>query len=155
MINIKIVGDREIIFDLERINRQAPGAMRQIIGRSALQVKREAMLNLSGRMLKVRTTLLRSSIKIIFGGQKNSPYAIVGTNIVYAAVHEFGATIPPRTIFPRYKKALYWPGADHPIARVNMPQIRIPARPFMKAAFDASLPVIEKIAKEEIERLIR
>jgi hypothetical protein len=27
----------------------------------------------------------------------------------------------PHLILPRNKKALHWPGADHPVARVNHP----------------------------------
>jgi hypothetical protein len=37
----------------------------------------------------------------------------------YAADVELGT--PPHVILPRNKKALHWPGADHPVARVNHP----------------------------------
>lgn len=45
--------------------------------------------------------------------------AVVGTNVVYAAIHQFGGTIRPKT-----KKALNTP--DGPRRAVNMP-----ARPFL------------------------
>ena len=40
----------------------------------------------------------------------------------YAAVVERGAR--PRTIVPRRKKALSWPGANHPVRSVNWPGFR-------------------------------
>lgn len=55
----------------------------------------------------------------------------VGTNVVYAAIHQFGGRTPPRTIRPRKKKALWWRGAPHPVAKVEHPGSTIPARPFL------------------------
>lgn len=55
----------------------------------------------------------------------------VGTNVVYAAIHQFGGRTPPRTIRPRTKQALYWPGARHPVKSVRHPGSVIPARPFL------------------------
>lgn len=54
-----------------------------------------------------------------------------GTNVPYLAVHQAGARTPPRTIRPKRRKALYWPGAAHPVAKVNHPGSVIPARPFL------------------------
>ena len=55
----------------------------------------------------------------------------VGTNVVYAAIHQFGGRTPPRTIRPRRARALYWPGAAHPVRSVQHPGSDIPARPFL------------------------
>jgi len=55
----------------------------------------------------------------------------IGTNIRYAAIHQFGGQTPARIITPRYKRALFWPGARHPVKSVRHPGSRIPARPFL------------------------
>lgn len=57
--------------------------------------------------------------------------AVVATNVAYAAIHQFGGRTPPRTIRPRDKRALFWPGARHPVKKVNHPGATIPARPFL------------------------
>ena len=54
----------------------------------------------------------------------------VGTNVVYAAIHQLGGRTPPRTIRPRRKKALLIPGVG-PRAKVDHPGSTIPARPFL------------------------
>lgn len=54
-----------------------------------------------------------------------------GSERPYAAAHQFGATTSPHVIKPKFKKALSWPGAKHPVKSVNHPGSKISARPFM------------------------
>ena len=56
---------------------------------------------------------------------------IVGTNVQYAAIHQFGGKTKPHTIIARRKKALFWPGAEHPVKSVRHPGSNVPARPFL------------------------
>lgn len=56
---------------------------------------------------------------------------MVGTNVVYAAIHQFGGRTKARTIRPRTKKALSWPGAAHPVAKVEHPGSDMPTRAFL------------------------
>jgi phage gpG-like protein len=53
---------------------------------------------------------LARSIKAQSRGQG----AIVGTKKVYAAMRHFGGVIRPK-----HKKALFWPGAKHPVKKVK------------------------------------
>lgn len=55
--------------------------------------------------------------------------AIVGTNVVYAAIQHFGGKTRPHVIVPRHKRALAFGG--HIVKRVNHPGSTIPARPFL------------------------
>ena len=56
----------------------------------------------------------------------------VFTNVLYAlAVHEGSG---PRVIEPRNAAALYWPGARHPVARVNHPGT--PSNKYAERAFE-------------------
>lgn len=50
----------------------------------------------------------------------------VGTDRPYARWHQYGTD--PYVIRPKLKKALSWPGAAHPVRKVNHPGL--PARPF-------------------------
>lgn len=56
---------------------------------------------------------------------------VIGTNVKYAAAHQLGAKIGARVILPVKGKALFWPGARHPVKKVNWPGATIPARPFL------------------------
>ncbi len=55
--------------------------------------------------------------------------AAVGTNKVYAAIHQFGGKTKPHIIKPRNKKALAFGGRV--VKSVNHPGSNIPARPFL------------------------
>jgi phage virion morphogenesis protein len=73
------------------------------------------------------TGRLRSSIHPFSG----SNFAGAGTDVKYAAIHHFGGATGPHDIFPVKAKALFWPGAKHPVKKVRHPGSKIPARPFM------------------------
>lgn len=53
----------------------------------------------------------------------------VGTNVKYAAIHNFGGQTRPHVIRPKYKKALAFNGRV--VKKVNHPGSKIPARKFM------------------------
>jgi hypothetical protein len=57
----------------------------------------------------------------------------------YAPFVEFGTK--PHVILPKDKKALYWPGAAHPVARVNHPGSK--SNPFMERILAASQEEID------------
>jgi phage gpG-like protein len=63
----------------------------------------------------------------------------VGTNVVYAPIHEFGGTIPARIIRPKNSSVLAWRGPDGMrFARfVRFPGATIPARPYLRPALAA------------------
>lgn len=71
--------------------------------------------------------------------------AVVGTNVKYAGIHQFGGRTAPHVIEPRKKKALFWLGALHPVRQVTHPGSNIPARPFL---------VIQNEDFEEIKRML-
>ena len=55
--------------------------------------------------------------------------AVVGTNVEYAAIHNFGGKTSPHLIRPKKGKALKFGGRF--AKQVNHPGSNIPARPFM------------------------
>lgn len=76
------------------------------------------------------TGRLRASITHVVGRDSVS----VGTNVVYAAIHQFGGQTGPRVIRPRRAKALAFPGAGGEIVfrrSVRHPGSRVPRRAFL------------------------
>jgi len=49
----------------------------------------------------------------------------------YAAIHHYGGNTGPSIIRAKNGKALFWPGARHPVKSVKHPGAKIPARPYM------------------------
>lgn len=66
---------------------------------------------------------------------------VIGSNVEYAPMVEMGTR--PHTITPKNKKALFWPGAGHPVKVVNHPGTR--PQPFLRPALIGSLRKIKKV----------
>lgn len=104
----------------------------------------------SGKPARLRDTgTLAKSIRVISSGPAG---ALVGTDRKYAAIHQLGGLIPPHTIRPKRGKALVWPGAAHPVAKVDHPGGKIPARPFFPF-YSTGRPTPRAIT--ELERILR
>lgn len=95
----------------------------------------------------VDTGRLRSSIRYEVDGRYRNFTVVVGTNVNYAAEVEYGTG--PHVIRPKTKKALYWPGARHPVAKVNHPGTR--PKPYMRPAI-AAAPQIWRVEAQSIGR---
>lgn len=74
-------------------------------------------------------------------------YAEVGSAAIYAAAHQFGTR--PRVLKPVNAKALFWPGARHPVKSVKHPGI--PARPFIPDEQSLDWPEIDAIIRRYLE----
>ena len=108
------------------LNRQSDEVKAALV-RTGIDVENEAK-----RRCPVDTGRLRSSIVHRIGGGGRLTDITVGTNVSYAADVEYGTA--PHVITPKNRKALYWPGAAHPVAKVNHPGTR--PRPFMRPALE-------------------
>lgn len=79
----------------------------------------------TGGMILQDTGRLRDSV--VTSSTETS--AAIGTNVVYAAIHQFGGQTRPHVILPKNKQALAFNGRV--VKKVNHPGSKIPARPFL------------------------
>lgn len=80
------------------------------------------------RILKILTESSRLRDSIIY--RAGSTTLEWGTNVIYAAIHQFGGKTSPSIIKAKRAKALYIPGIG-PRKSVKHPGSVIPARPFV------------------------
>lgn len=107
------------------------------------------MLDLTVRIengaLIVGRLQLMGAAAAAFGGKKVS----VGTALNYGTYVVNGTR--PHTILPRARKALYWPGAAHPVRSVQHPGTKPNA--FMTNALETTAPQIEAHVVAGIEQV--
>jgi hypothetical protein len=115
----------------ERGLRRFLGRMSDDVARAVNQTRIDVQ-NEARRRVPVRTGRLRSSIVSRAEGSGRSVGYVVGTNVVYARAIEYG--LEEFDIFPKNKKALYWPGARHPVAKVHHPGFE--AQPYLRPAIE-------------------
>ena len=133
--------------------RQYERGLRRYFGRMSDDVARAVertrvdVQNEARRRAPVDTGRLRSSIVSRAEGSGRSVGYVIGTNVNYAAAVEYGTS--PHVIKPVNKKALYWPGAAHPVAQVNHPGTR--AQPFLRPAIELT-PIFWRAHASQIGR---
>jgi phage gpG-like protein len=102
---------------------------------AALQAKIQDKL--SGAVLNIKSgALARSIVATVDDASANVTVTIASVDIKYAAIHEYGGTIPPHEILPDKAKALAFPigGKQTFAARVNLPAITMPERSYMRSS---------------------
>lgn len=79
-------------------------------------------------------------------------HALIGTNIVYAAIHQLGGKTPAHTITARRARALHIPGIGFRHS-VKHPGSAIPARPFLGIS-PQDMDVMRGIIRRHLERAL-
>jgi phage gpG-like protein len=128
------------------------GALPQsLAARLAREVDRLAELlrdrverNLSGQVLQRRSGRLAGSIAVAVERSGLGAGATVSSDAPYAAIHEYGGTIPAREILPKSARALAfpWRGQQRFFKRVALPAATMPERSFMRSALAETAPEI-------------
>ncbi len=132
---MKLIGE-QVLFSVQQNFAEGGRPDRWIPSKRAIVQGGQTLVN-TGRLLQSLT--YRSS----------SDQAEVGTNVIYAAIHQFGGIIPGGPIVPRRAKSLRWIGPDGKprfAKKVQRPDIAMPARPFL---------MVQEEDKSELVRIIK
>ena len=130
-----------------------PDRVRQALASKAnvLAVALEAKIQqkLSGGVLNTRSGALASSIVATVDELSTDVSVRIGSSgdVKYAAIQEFGGTIPPHEIVPDKAKALAFAVGGKRVfaARVNLPAVTMPERSYLRS----SLAEMAEEIKEE------
>lgn len=160
MMNVTLVGDKELIARLDAMPERLRTALLQKVTFLALKleakVKRE---KLSGQVLNKRSGNLMRSIQHLV---ESSTGAVVGKvysagDVKYAAIHEFGGQTKPHVIEAKNGKALAFTfgGKQAFFKRVNHPGSKIPERSFLRSSLtemrDEIVTGLERTVKETLQ----
>jgi HK97 gp10 family phage protein len=109
------------------------------------------ILNDAQRHAPVVTGTLRRSLHAeVIESTRLAATVTVGTNLVYAPYVEYGTRA--HVILPKDKQALWWKGAEHPVARVNHPGTK--AQPFLEPALTRNIPAVRAEIMTAIDLLL-
>lgn len=156
---IKIDGNVKLSPSLENLfknhDRLAPEAMDNGMQRLAREGTRRVKESIATQGLVRSGNLLKSvdyNIKASRGLQK----AVIGTKVWYAHILEDGSNPKPFTAKPRKQKALYWPGALHPMKKVSSPGGSVKAYRFFGGTLEEMerAGTIEQLFSDGVEEAI-
>lgn len=128
----------------DRARENVKKAIKELTFRLVAHVKED---KLSDQVLRVRTGRLRRSITKQFSEQGDSFTGIVGTNVSYAAVHEYGfkGTVNIRG-YMRTAKTVFGRQLKAPITfpvRAHARSVNLPERSFLRSALADMKPEID------------
>jgi len=100
--------------------------------------------NLSGAVLQQRSGRLAGSVAVDVERVGLGAHLSVSSDAPYAAIHEYGGTIPAHAILPQSARALAfpWRGQQRFFKRVQLPAVTMPERSFMRSALAETEPEI-------------
>lgn len=138
MINVTLVGERELVAKLQRMPRGLHDVLRRRISSLVMLLKARVQRKLSGEVLNVRTGALRRSIQAEVLDEGNAIWGRVFStgDVKYAGIHEFGGKTPAHIIEPRNGSVLaFMMGGSMVFARrVHHPGSVMPERSFMRSS---------------------
>ena len=150
-LRLRIEGGPEVMAALAARAEAVSVASRRALSDSLMLVHRKISLNLTGAVLRVQTGRLRQSMQTFVEGDGSR--GVVGTNVEYARIHEFGGTIPAHEIRPRHAKALFFGGRF--ASSVKHPGATVPARPYMRPALQDSVSNIRRIFMSRLSAALK
>lgn len=145
-IRAALVGLGAVSERLQKADVPLKAEMRKAISRAAVMLVAAIKMKLSDDVLHVRTGTLRRSVGYKIVEDDSGIAAIVGTNLVYGAVHEFGFHGPEqvKAYNRRVTKAFGRPLTKPTIARVraHTRNVNFPERSFVRTSLSENLEQI-------------
>jgi phage gpG-like protein len=140
MITATVVGKEALIFRMQALPENIKIRLVPVIARLASKLQRHVMQDkLSGQVLHNITGTLRRSINYKMHDTSSSVFATVGTNVSYAAIHEYGfsgvVTVREhlRTITQVWGRQLLG-GPKQIMVRAHPMRMKMPERSFLRSA---------------------
>jgi phage gpG-like protein len=137
VIAIGVIGDRELIARFDAMPGRVHDSLARAVTRLGLELQHTVQEKLSGEVLRVRSGTLRSSINTRTEDTTIAVSATVGTNLRYAAAHEFGfhGTVSVKAQMRQIKEA--WGRSIRPKTiqiHAHMMRMNLPERSFLRSA---------------------
>lgn len=150
-VNVTVIGGKELIARFSSMPRRVHDELFKSVTKLSLQLENYIKTNkLSGQVLNKISGRLQSSIhsRVSDTGTKITGSAFSAAPMPYAAIHEYGGTIPAHEIFAKNAQALrFMIGGKIVFAKsVQIPDVKMPERSFMRSALaDKRVAIIQEL----------
>ena len=134
MFGAAISGTDQLRAKFDRMTPRMHLELKRAMQRVTLRLKIRVQQKLSGQVLQRRTGRLYDSIHSTVMDDGQRVVGIVGSNVVYARIHEYGGQTRPHLITVRHAMALAFEGKNGEMVfrkSVNHPGSKIPMRSFL------------------------
>lgn len=148
MITATVIGGEEVVQRFMHMPDALRSALTKEVREIAIKLQRHVVADkLTGQVLHVRSGTLRRSINQKVISEPGMVLGIVGTNVKYGFLHEFGETVPAH--IRMITKVFGHPLKDGPKA-VQVKSYKMPERSFLRSALLDMKPEIEQRVKDAV-----
>lgn len=154
MIRGYVFGGEELVKNLHAIGPRLSARLMTFIKLTVIKLQRHVKQDkLTGQVLHVRSGTLRRSITSKVKQSSTGVYGIVGTNVVYGAVHEFGFSGRQnvKAHLRKVKQAFGRQIKERQVAvRAFTREVKLPERSFLRSALKDMRPEIREGLQREV-----
>lgn len=146
LIQATVVGANELA---QKLDQGAAGfvlALQDGIGRAVLRVQARVKDKLSDQVLHVRTGRLRRSITQVVETHGEKVEGVVGTNVEYAPIHEYGFS-GTETVAASFRTSKLGKGFG---VTAHTRQVHMPERSFIRSALNELQPDIRTMIERAV-----
>lgn len=144
-IRITVTGLEQVAGHVDAVAPQLQDALRTTVTAETFELQRHVVQDkLSGQVLHARSGTLRRSITATVEESAGRVTGLVGTNLVYARIHEFGGSVHVPALAPVRARALHWVGPAGDVFAVSTKAhtVTIPERSYLRSALADRRPSI-------------
>lgn len=146
-LNVQIIGAEQLARKFQKASQRMSQVMRDKMSIVVMGLKGQIQEKMSGKVLKVRTGRLRSSVTTRVEMQGKDILGKVGSNVVYAPVHEYGATITAKKgEYLRFQVEGHW---------VSVKSVKIPRRPIWEPTLKENREKINALFRQALYEVLR
>lgn len=160
MIAAELIGAERVVAFMALLPEKAMAAIKADVSRLAITLLRKVKEEkLSGQVLKNQTGTLRRSISQKVEASAQEVVGSVGTNLSYAAAHEFGFNGPVnvkahlRMVKKAWGKTIKSP-KEHPV-RAFTRQMHLPEKSFLRSAMAEMAPEIREGLEAAMNKVVK
>lgn len=156
MIAASLIGGDTLAARFGAAPQAIAGNLAQAADRLGGELRAAVERNLSGAVLRQRSGRLAAGIDVAVSARGGRIEARLGSDVPYAAIHEYGGRIPARMVLPKSGRALAfpWQGRGRFFKRVEVPAVHMPERSFLRSALAEMAPQIREALAEAVGRSV-
>ncbi len=144
MMKLKLVGVESVVAKFKGRSRAAPRVIEQALTKFVIDLQRHVMEDkLSGQVLNRVTGTLRRSITQRVERNATWFLGIVGTNVEYARIHEYGGDVTVKAHLRTIKQAFGKPLKTPVTVNVQEYVAHYPERSFLRSALKDMAPQLK------------
>ncbi|ENT0719320.1 HK97 gp10 family phage protein [Neisseria gonorrhoeae] len=160
MLKMEFIGGGILAAVFKAYAADVQDAVVKSVGRSALRLQSEVMLNrLSGRVLRVRTDNLRRSVHQRVNVSGNVVSGEVNTNVRYGIAHEYGfaGSVNVKASLRQVRQAFGKPLKPPRYVRVraHTRDVKLPERSFLRSALRDLTPKFADDLQKSIGKVLK